>query len=185
LESLGFSSNPMLETIYAKNLTNHNIANTDLSLRTLKNLKFIDTTGSAFSSVAFADGGLIETAKLEAPKVLVMSNLSKLTNFSINNKTLLNDVSIVNCDIDSYGLMKDCLNNTQKMKYNLQGVDWKITTNNGDIVVKENATDSIVLLDHFLDPIKTQPLTDYKSSLTGKLTIEPNVYNFNESIDIY
>ena len=184
LESLGFGSNPMLEAIYAKNLTNEAISKSELNLSALKNLKILDTSGSAFSSITFADGGLLETIKIEAPKVLQMSNLSKIETFEITDATKLNNISINNCNFDSYELIKDCLSNTDILSYQLLNVDW-LANKAGDIVVKESETDSIPVLDYLLNPLKTTPKDSYKTSLTGKLLIDSTIYNFNESLDVY
>ena len=96
---LSLGGNPMLEYLYVQNLkngTNHIVGNLDLS--NCPALLEVDATGSDFTGVTFADGGLINKAIIKRPTTLTMLNLNYLddTGLSIADYTGITGLRVEN-----------------------------------------------------------------------------------------
>ena len=76
LRTLALGNNTMLERLEVQNLPG---ANSVLDLKNCPSLQYLDATGSGFTGYEFADGGLLNTAILEAPISLTLRNLTYLT----------------------------------------------------------------------------------------------------------
>lgn len=125
LEYLTLGNNGMLEYLYAENLPN---AATTLDLTNCPSLLYVDATGSGFTGYAFATGGLINTANLNAPTGLTMRDLSYLNNdgLDITDYSRLSVLRVENCpDIDILTLINSATNLTT---LRLVGIDWTLPT---------------------------------------------------------
>ena len=186
LEAVGFGSNPMLEYISVQNCPNTSVS---LDLSGLKNLEEINIEGSGFTGVTFANGAPIETMKLNAKlAALEASNLTKVTDFSMQGYDDLRILNIVNCAIPTYSILKECMRISQgvegyNLKYTLGDVDWEINEAEGNI---NTATNALLALDFLATPSLTTPGTGSKStSLSGNLAITSNAYDGNSAAAFY
>ena len=118
-----FSTNTMLERLEIQNLKS---VNAPLTLTNCAALKYLDASGSSFTGYTFADGGLLQTAKLGSPNTIVMRNLSYLinANFIIDDITKLRYVTIDNCpEIDTFSR---ALTYNNLLQLNLLNVNWRV-----------------------------------------------------------
>ena len=125
LTSVGFESNPMLESLYIQNCPN---STTTLDLSHCQALTTLDIRGSGFTGVSFAVGGLIDDAKLCSPAALTLRNLYYLTDQSLtlesyNNLTTLRFED--NPEIDSLAFINNAPNLT---RIRVLGVDWTLSS---------------------------------------------------------
>lgn len=120
-EGISLNNNSMLEYLYVQNLPN---ANSALNLENCPALLYVDATGSSFTGYSFAEGGLIEEAKLNKPTALTMVNLLYLTDskFSIADYSRLISLRVDNTSkIDTLALV----NNASVLQIvRLIGIDW-------------------------------------------------------------
>ena len=183
LQNLGFGSNPMLEYISAQNCPN---TSSSLDLRGLKNLRELNIEGSGFTSVSFADGAVITKLKLNDKLTsLEAKNLINLEEFTLEGYQNLEQIKIDNCNIDTYDLIKKCMqykdDKDTVLKYNLIGVKWK-TSDPNDL---DNNTKALKVLDYLASEKYTSPLNSKSLSLTGLYEIETQAYNGAEGSDFY
>lgn len=125
LQRLSLENNRMLERLYIQNQPN---ATSVLNLSKCPALTYVDATGSGFTGYEFADGGLLQTAILEAPTSLNMRNLSYLTdeNLTINDYSKLISVRLENLPyIDTFNIVNNAVN---LQIARLIAIDWELET---------------------------------------------------------
>ncbi len=121
LTELGLSSNTLLRELYVQNLP---AVTSVLDLSDLIQLRYIDARGSGFKGFAFANGGLLEDAYLEAPSSLTLQNLSALDNLSIEDYSNLETLTFENCPyVDCVSLLNAA---TNLKRVRLLDVDWEL-----------------------------------------------------------
>lgn len=144
-----FSAATKLETILIgsnvdgysnSNMTEFSIGNNvmlkELNLQNLPNLKqSIDVTGcvalktflangSGITGVAFANGGIIETAHLPAPASVTLRNLNHLSDFTLESYEKLTTIRLENCPtIDSLDFITKAVNLS---RVRALGLDWTL-----------------------------------------------------------
>ena len=91
--TLSLGSNTMLEELDLRGCQDLKIG---LDLSGCSGLKRLYTERSGITGVTFADGGLIETAKLNAIGALKAHNLKNLTEFSMTNYLALTSLNVEN-----------------------------------------------------------------------------------------
>lgn len=119
-------NNKMLEYLYVQNLPQ---ATYNLDLSNCPELKVLNAAGSGFTGFVFANGGLLNTASVNAPSSLVMRNLNYLTkaNFTLADPTAVTSLRLENCSLfDNYTFINELTNlNTLR----LTDIDWSLNTN--------------------------------------------------------
>ena len=152
-----FSTNTMLERLEIQNLKAVQAA---LNLDGCPALKYLDASGSSFTGYSFADGGLINVAKLGNPNTIVMKNLSYLTdeNLILDSALNLRYLTIDNCPlIDSFNRVQT-LNSL--LLLNLLNVNWQVQG---------------VDFNNFVNYIKEIP----SYLITGEIKLTPEMGTFN------
>lgn len=183
IKSLAVSNSTMLEKLEAQNIGIPDGADT-LGLTTLQSLEEIHTVGSTFKGIAFANGGVLRIARLNAIQTLKAENLNKIETFSIEKKSngqyALTSIDIDNCPaLDSYDLV---LNSENLSRFYLNKIDWVVDNVSG-LTTSGNFMTGIKVLDHLLRKdsdgnnlcIPARELTA-AASLNGTITIRvPNI----------
>lgn len=123
LTEVSFGTNKMLEYLDVRNCTSLT------ELKGIENcigLKTLYTTGSVISDLVIANNGLLETAELNAVKVLWLRNLNYLTALSLTGYTNLQSLIVDNCPyLDSYSLVNQATNlNTLRATL----IDWELSS---------------------------------------------------------
>lgn len=149
--TLTLGSNVMLEKLDLHGCQNLKIG---LDLSGCVGLKELYTERSGITGVTFADGGLIEIAKLNAIGALKAHNLKNLQTFTLANYLQLTSINVENVpQLSSKSFIEQCKNATT---LRLIGINW-------DLTLSTDAT----FLDKFLDNEKYSGLdvngitTDY------------------------
>ena len=175
-------SNPMLEIIYAANLSAYE---SGLNLKQCVNLKEVDARNSTFTSIEIADNAPVTSIKLNNPSSLSLSNTHNLKTLSIDNfdrLSILKLNNIDNGDISSLNIVNSAYNLTN---YRLNGVQWELKNssevNNNEIVILETLLDKKPIE----DPQSTTGYELLEKALTGSLVITANAYNGDSSFNIY
>ena len=188
LEEIKFESNPMLEKLEVVDCPN--ISNA-LNLTNSANLKYLDIRNSGFTGIAIASNSPLETLYLNSPTSLYLSNLSRVSNFSIQGYNKMATLTIDNID-DSPGINSKTLaensslyKTSAKLSYNLQNVKWII--DDSDEISDDPLT--ITILDRLvnedpMDPV-SRTTTDQALALTGNLNITSEAYNGTNSFELY
>ena len=120
--TVDFGANYMLEHLEVQNLSN---ANQPLNLSGCPALAYLDARGSSFTSVVFANGGLLNEAYLNNPSNLVMRNLDFLTNanFSVTDLTAVKQLRLEGCKLfDTRTFIESLDLNILR----LTGIDWTV-----------------------------------------------------------
>ena len=194
ITTANFEGNTMLEELNIPNsgvsMEGKNLGT--LNLSELKSLKKLNISGSTYTKLELADGGLVETMYLNGLEELRASNLTNLKTvvFDTDTQTVpgttvgfisniyrnLINLYINNCPaIDTY----DLVSKSNIAKYELLNIDWVI--NNNKLV--NGVLKNIDILDKLLavsdkdasgKPINTQAL------LSGTVTIDQDC-----SVDVY
>lgn len=156
--TLTLGSNAMLENLDLRGCQDLKIG---LDLNGCVGLKKLYTERSGITGVTFADGGLIETAQLNAIGALKAHNLKNLTTFSLSNKLSLTQLNVENVPLlTAKSFIEECKNATT---LRLIGVEWNL--------------DSTDFLDKFLNNDKYAGLDE--NGLTTDLPVFSGVANFN------
>lgn len=135
LTSLKIGSNKMLEVLDLRGCQDLKIG---LDLSGCTGLKELYTERSGITGVTFADGGLIETAKLNAIGALKAHNLKNLKEFSMTNYLSLTSLNVENTTmLTALDFIKQC---SKVNTLRLIGIDW-------DLTLTENSS----ILDNFLN----------------------------------
>ena len=122
LTSLTLGSNKMLELLDLRGCQDLKIG---LDLSGCTGLKELYTERSGITGVTFADGGLIEIAKLNAISALKAHNLKNLTEFSLANYLSLTSLNVENTpQLTTKQFVEGCRNATT---LRLIGIDWDLT----------------------------------------------------------
>ena len=122
LTSLTLGSNKMLEVLDLRGCQDLKIG---LDLSGCTGLKELYTERSGITGVTFADGGLIEIAKLNAISALKAHNLKNLTEFSLANYLSLTSLNVENTpQLTTKQFIEGCRNATT---LRLIGIDWDLT----------------------------------------------------------
>lgn len=181
----GFSinSNPLLETLYACNLSQYE---GELNLNQCPNLKEVNAIGSTFTGVTIADGAPIETIKLDNPTALALSNLTHLKTLDLgyNRLSILNIDNIDQSEVNSKTLVE---NSPGLQNYKLNNIDW-ILSNSMDVNSDEN---TIKLLEKLrgISPLEDKTLISgyipLASALTGNIEVTSTAYDGDNAITIY
>lgn len=138
LTSLTLGSNKMLEVLDLRGCQDLKIG---LDLSGCTGLKELYTERSGITGVTFADGGLIEIAKLNAIGALKAHNLKNLQTFTMTNYLSLTSLNVENVpQLTTLDFIKSCRNATT---LRLMGIDWDLSL-----------TENMYFLDKFLDDDK-------------------------------
>lgn len=184
LTGAGIDSNAMLQNAYIQNSGLYGGWTSALGLTKATQLRELKLNGSTATSLELADGGVIETLYLNPLSTLIMSNLTKLTDVSMDTTpktaqdvketsifdTLLS-VNIKNCpgfDPYSYQLALNAPCN----RYVFNDFVWTISGNAEDhLVIENNKVVGIKVLDKLLT---CQPQQGYttKTALIGTIVID-------------
>jgi Leucine-rich repeat (LRR) protein len=144
LTSLTLGSNKMLEVLDLRGCQDLKIG---LDLSGCTGLKELYTERSGITGVTFAEGGLIETAKLNAIGALKAHNLKNLTEFSMTNYLSLTSLNVENTAMLSTKEFLDKCKNATTLR--MIGVNWNLT-----------ASADSTFLDKFLDDEKYAGLNE-------------------------
>lgn len=156
--TLTLGSNAMLEKLDLRGCQDLKIG---LDLNGCVGLKELYTERSGITGVTFADGGLIETAQLNAIGALKAHNLKNLTTLSLSNKLSLTQLNVENVPLlTAKSFIEECKNATT---LRLIGVEWNL--------------DNTDFLDKFLNNDKYAGLDE--NGLTTDLPVFSGVANFN------
>lgn len=162
--TVDFSSNYMLEHLEVQNLSN---ANQPLNLSGCQALSYLDARGSTFTSIVFANGGLLEEAHINNPASLVMRNLNLLTlnNFTITEPSAILQLRLENCKLFDNFTFVQTLTNLNIVR--LTNINWSLSTN--------------TLLEKLLTLMGIDELgyTINQSYLSGTVTLTGTVYEGN------
>lgn len=121
LTNLGIGNNSLLEKLDIQNTPNLAQA---LNLSGCGNLRELYAHGSGLTGVAFADGGMIEIAKLPSVNVLTMKNLAYLDDFDVTSFENLNTLIVENCGtIELVDMLESAPNITRAR---IIGVNWSL-----------------------------------------------------------
>lgn len=185
-------SSPILEKVVFINNPHNNAA---LDLSNLTGLKYLDTTGSHFSEIKFADYAPIEYLHMGTVGGLQMSNLLKIKDFEVNGEkfTSLNLNNIDQLDKKTYpktvnskeDIIDKGLASQEFIEYRLNNVKWNL--NEDDAMTVKDGISHIDFLDTIYKawkPSATAGATDL-NKITGVLFIPEGKYNDNKSLDIY
>lgn len=185
-------SSLILEKVVFKNNPNNNAA---LDLSNLTGLKYLDTTGSHFSEIKFADYAPIEYLHIGTVGGLQMSNLLKIKDFEVDGKrfTSLNLNNIDHLDKETYpktvNSKEDIINKgltlQTSINYKLNNIKWSL--NMDDTIAVKDGISHIDFLDTIYNTWKPDlgaGATDL-NKITGVLSIPAEKYNDNKSLDIY
>lgn len=162
--TVDFSTNYMLEHLEVQNLSN---ANQPLNLSGCQALSYLDARGSTFTSIVFANGGLLEEAHINNPASLVMRNLNLLTlnNFTITEPSAILQLRLENCKLFDNFTFVQTLTNLNIVR--LTNINWSLSTN--------------TLLEKLLTLMGIDELgyTINQSYLSGTVTLTGTVYEGN------
>lgn len=185
-------SSPILEKVVFINNPHNNAA---LDLSNLTGLKYLDTTGSHFSEIKFADYAPIEYLHMGTVGGLQMSNLLKIKDFEVNGEkfTSLNLNNIDQLNKKTYpktvnskeDIIDKGLASQESIEYRLNNVKWNL--NEDDAMTVKDGISHIDFLDTIYKawkPSATAGATDL-NKITGVLFIPEGKYNDNKSLDIY
>lgn len=200
LQKVSLENNILLEELTAQGLTN---VNSELDLSKQKNLLLVDTIGSTFTDIIFADGAMIKTATLESPRGLTMKDLTKLEEFSINSGDYLQRLNLRNIDNvlgdnsenKALNRSKDLITKAQNsLNYQILDVNWKIDTRKDEITITNDSQGNIATATiKVLEKLKnanpsgdSETKIDRKDALSGELLITRDaVDNQNTAFKIY
>ena len=161
-----FGSNTMLQKAYVQNCGNPDGDPMNvLDLTKLTSLEELRINGSTYAGVNLPDGGILETAYINAVSQLRMKDLEKLETLVFDEGIYdkLNNIYISNCPIvDTY----DLISKSNILKYYLDGINWEITDNS----LENGALVKIDVLDKLLEKA-TPETSDTRTSLTGNIVI--------------
>lgn len=185
LTTVGFENNDLLEILYAANCPS---ATVGLNLTNAPNLRKLDARGSGFTEITIADNAPVYSIQLESPTTLILSNLTDLEEFNIEDYTSLTQVQIDNIDnstgVNSKNIIESAMDYLSK--YRLRNVQWSIDDSS------EISNDKINIIETLYT--KKTPVTNLddtglpypiSTSLTGELNIASAAYNGNNSFAIY
>ena len=121
--TVDFGANYMLEHLEVQNLSN---ANQPLDLSGCPALTYLDARGSSFTSIKFANGGLLNEAYINNPNNLVMRNLDFLTNanFSITDPTAIEQLRLEGCRLFNTRTFIESLTNLNILR--LTNINWTV-----------------------------------------------------------
>lgn len=178
----GFSvdNNYLLEKLYVANLKNYNAG---LNLSKCPNLKELDARGSGFTSVEIADNAPTEIVRLSRPSSLILSNLTELQTFTIDNYGSLQSVQVNNIDNTDAINSKDLITRPGSVLrlYKLNNINWTLTS--PDEVDAVN--NKLILLETLLNnkaPVDGEPLA---TVLSGKIYVTDDAYSGSNGFEIY
>ena len=122
--TVDFGANYMLEHLEVQNLSN---ANQPLNLNGCPALTYLDARGSTFTSITFANGGLLEEAYINNPTSLVMRNLDFLTtaNFHLTSPTSVTQLRLEGCKLFDKQSFIEGLTNLNVLR--LTGITWSLS----------------------------------------------------------
>lgn len=180
LTEISFTNNENLENVYVAEY----LAAQDLDLTKSTGLINIDGRDSGFKSVSLPDNSPIESILLNDPVTLVMSNLTNVTTFNVQQRfDGLKTIVFDNLDLSPNINTQTIVDNAQNLeKYQLKNVIW--STDNVDINNHTIPTLEKLLL---LKPasVANKPTLSQQDSLTGSLTITNFTGTANQALDIY
>lgn len=183
LEDVGFLNNTMLEELY---MCNYPGAALSLDLKSAINLKTLDLRNSGFTDISIADGAPLETAQLQNPTTISMSNLRKLSTLTFADPTAVKTVIIDNIDNNEANSKDDILDVcTSVNSYSLKNVQWEI--NNAAEINTTDKTINVLERVYRMSPYTKQGQAEISTSitnLTGKLKVDVELDN-NTALDIY
>lgn len=159
-----FGANAMLEHLEVQNLSN---ANQPLDLKDCPAVTYLDAHGSSFTSITFANGGLLNEAYVNNPTSLIMRNLDYLTlaNFHLTDATAVTQLRLEGCKLFDKQTFVESLINLDVLR--LSGINWTLS----------NTT----ILDNLLNIMGMDELgyTINQSYLAGTVTLTGTVYEGN------
>lgn len=162
--TVDFGANAMLEHLEVQNLSN---ANQPLNLTGCPALTYLDARGSTFTSITFANGGLLNEAYLNNPTSLTMRNLDflALNKFTITDPTALTQLRLEGGKLFDKLTFIQTLTNLNILR--LVGIDWTLNDS--------------VLLNRLLAMMGMNELgyTVAQSYLAGDITLYGTVYSGN------
>lgn len=138
LKSLSIGSNKMLETLDLQGCQDLKVG---LDLSGCSGLKNLYTERSGITGVTFADGGLVEVAKLNAVTSLVAHNLKNLREFTMTNYLSLTSLNVENTSLLTAAEFVERCRNANVLR--LIGINWDLSK-----------TQTSTFLDTYLDDDK-------------------------------
>lgn len=140
LFTLSMSSSGLLEELNLEDVNNTTaqgaVSELDFQSNNGQSLKKINLHNSQIKSVTFAQGGLLETAKLSNLQVLHMIDLTKLQKVTFDEGIgeNLNTLDVQNCPVvDTKSLIQQVIDaGRTDLYYKLTNINWTITDNSLD-----------------------------------------------------
>lgn len=183
LEEIGFLNNTMLEELY---MCNYPGAELSLDLKSAVNLKTLDLRNSGFTDISIADGAPLESAQLQNPTTISLSNLRKLSTLTFEAPNSLKTVIIDNIDNNVINSKNDILDICPGINtYSLKNVSWEIN----DISELNTSNKTVNMLERIynMTPYTKQGQAEISTSetnLTGSLKINVDIDN-DIALDMY
>lgn len=184
LTKIGFSGNTNLEEVYVAKYANVET----LNLSESTGLLVLDARSSGFKDITLPDNAPTMAIQLNKPVTLIMSNLSKVNIFTIQNYNMLQNLQVDNVDnsegINSQNIIDQASN---LLRYKLKNVQWNIAS--------PEQLDTINSTINTLEKLLTiKPASDttgneiaQQDALTGTLFITKEAFSgtSDEAIKIY
>ena len=187
LTEMSIGSCENLEELYAARM----LKLENLDLAGSPSIKIVDARNSNFTSVSIPAGAPLKSLEVNKPSSIVLYDLTELEKLTFQDPTTLKKIDIRNIDestINSKDDIIDLTSNTLEEARTLN-VNWRIDTStvNGEAEI-DSSNNTIRILEKLKKlEFRTDKgeLIPQIATLSGTLTIDADVYNSANSIDIY
>lgn len=189
LPNFTLTNNDLLERLYVDKLS---VANFNLDLTSMPNLKELYARESAFTGITIADNAPLNTLAIEAPQTIILKNLLKMQTFEMSDAAGFASIEIDNIDNSSNlpnlsKIISNKLVPDQQSTYKLFNIKWTLDKDD----LPPNDKELIILPLEKLQKYSLGANYDEANknssalSLNGLLVIPSDVYNNSSSLDLY